>query len=174
MCTRGGLVTKARLTFEVGAQNRLPEAARSAVNQQEHAVGSKPAPLQVGGINDFVDLLQLGEVVSSAKRAQRVVEAGGGQAFAGEEIGEVALPWLFQIEGQLRPSIELHFSGGNVRLPKRHAAADVRSDHLRMDRAVGDEDRAHRMSLAGVQVRQANRQLYSVQARSSVKLADRF
>src|SRR5688572_9435468 len=86
MRTRGGLVAMARFAFQIGAEDRFAEAARSAVDQKEHAVGGKSTSLEVGGFKHFVDLLQLGEMVPSAKRPHRVVEARRRQAFVGKEI----------------------------------------------------------------------------------------
>ena len=55
-----------------------------------------------------------------------------------------------------------------------HAATDVSTNDVRIHHAARDKRRADRTALAGMQVRQANRQPYAGQSRGGAQLADGF
>nr|WP_276604393.1 hypothetical protein [Nannocystis pusilla] len=163
-----------REAVDVGAQDRLAEPARAAVDQQHQRACRDPQRRPRLRVLDRVDLLQLREVVAAADRPERRVVVGRRDCPFGQELARIAFPRPVEVAEAVGPALELLPALRQLGGPQRHPAADVVADQVRVDPPLADERRPDRRALARVEVGHADRRDHPRQRRRALELLHRL
>ena len=139
----------------MGAQNGLPQTARTAVYQKLQALGVEMFGQQFGYVNG-IHCLQFGKMVAAANGAERSAVCGLEQQFAYARVPTVVQRRVnaAQLFGQFGI---FGFVRRQVGLPERHAAADVVADKCGIEMRHAEKCRANRIAAPCVQIGHAGR-----------------
>src|SRR5882724_143651 len=113
-------------------------------------------------------------MIASADGSKRRIELRRFKLLLGEIFANVFIPWMLEVELQLRPTIELDVPANQVRLEQRHAAPDVSTYELGIDDTFGYENRADRRAFARMQIRKSDCQSHSVELCGGIQLPHGF
>src|SRR6266436_7192316 len=137
----------AEVLIHVSSQDGFTQTTRAAVNEHDELLLAEAKLLELVGLENLLDRLQLGEVIAAADGAQRRIELRGFEIALSEEVADELIPRVFEIELKLGPAIELGVATDEVRLEQSHAATDVPSDHMRVDYTLSHERSTHGRAL---------------------------
>ena len=131
-------------------QYGLPEAARSAVRQQQQALSIKAGLLETVVIHNLLHLLQFSEMVTAANRSQGAAPGMGQQIFRQMLVQPACLRNVLHSGQFLLKLIRIVFSREDIRLPQRHAAADIVTHQCRVEMAQREEGCADGIATPGM------------------------
>jgi hypothetical protein len=114
-------------------QDRETEAPRTGMDQNVGMVAVKPRLRGDVRRKDFLDGLQLAEVVAAADAAKRGIKGSGGKAGIGQDAAGVAIPPLIERVQSVGQLVEPQLARCDIKLKQPHAAADVGADQLRVN-----------------------------------------
>ena len=101
---------------------------------------------------DFLDGLDLAEMVAAADAAERSIERRGVKTGVGQDTGDIAIPGLIERAQALGQLVEPQLARCDIEREQPHAAADVGADQLRMN-PVGQNGATDGTIFAGMQIR---------------------
>src|SRR5947208_6616039 len=122
----------AEVLIHVSAEDGFAQSTRAAVREHDELLLAKAKFLELVGLEDLLNRLELGEVIATADCAQRRIELRGFESALSEEVADELIPRMFEIELQLGPAIELGVVTNEVSLKQPHAATDVPTDQVRV------------------------------------------
>ena len=155
---------------DVVSQHGFADSPRTAVNQQHEPVFLQPEVSHGGRDFDFVNHLQLCEMVAAADGAQAAVEHRWRDPGLGQWFAEVAIPGVFEAAKLSDPAVQFQFSRQQARLPQRHATANVVASQVRIDEAADGDDRTNGRALARMEIGHTDRSQYPGQLDNSLEL----
>ena len=156
------------------AEDAFAQAARTAVHEKNEMILAQTEAFEFGGTGDFLHRLKLSEVITTTKGAKGSIERGRFLSRQLQTFTHIAVPWHFEIELDVVPTVELHLLAEQICFPKPHAAANVVTDQVRIDDVFGHERRAYRRAFARVQIGKPDRLAHTFQFRNGIQLANRF
>jgi hypothetical protein len=168
---RLGIRTAGLMLGHVISQDGFTQPTRTTVDQNNQLLLSQAKLLELSGIAAFLYALELGEVVSTSERSESFVVFGRFEFLFRENLHDLLSPDVLQVERDLSPAVELHVAPNQIRLEKRHTAADISTDEARIDQAFGHERRTDRAAFGRVQIREAYSQAHTLQLGGCIQLA---
>ena len=78
------------------------------MNEHDELLLAEAKLLELVGLENLLDHLQLGEVIAAADRAQRRIKLRGFEIALSEEVAHKLIPRMFEIELLFGPAIELN------------------------------------------------------------------
>jgi hypothetical protein len=157
---------------DIVKENRLTEPTRTAVDEHNQLLLAQTKPLELASVEDFLDSLEFGEVVSTSERSESFIEIRGLELLFGENLADFLSPDVLKVERDLSPAVELHVPTDKIGLEQCHTAADIPTDEVRIDEAFGYERCTDRAAFAGVQIRETDSQAHTFQLGGCIQLAE--
>src|SRR5260370_11282992 len=111
---RFGRYTFPVIFIHIIAQHGFAKPARAAVNEHDKLFFLDAELFELDGIEDLLDCLQFGEVVSTADRAERQVELRGFELSFSEVVADEVLARVLEVEAQCGPSVQLDIATRQV------------------------------------------------------------
>src|SRR5437016_6010058 len=164
----------AEVLIHVSPQDGFTQTTRAAVNEHDKLLLAQAKLLELVGLENLLDRLQLGEVIAAADRAERRIELRGFEIALGEKVADELIPRVFEIELQFGPAIELGITTDEVRFEQPHAATDVPTDQVRVDHTLSHERSTDRRAFARMQIRETDGVAHAIELCRGVELAHRF
>src|SRR5512147_2848943 len=93
---------------DVVTEDRLTQPTRTAVNQHDQLLLAQAKLLELAGVENFLNSLEFGEVVSTSKSSESFIELGRLEFLFGENLVDFVGPDVLKIERDLGPAVELH------------------------------------------------------------------
>ena len=84
--------------LRISAQDGFTQTSRAAVDQNNQLLLAQAQLPEFPGVHHLLDRLQLGEVVATTNRAQRLVKFRGFQLRGRENLPRIAFPRMLQVE----------------------------------------------------------------------------
>ena len=169
---RLGIRTAGLMLGHIVSQDGFTQPARTAVDEHNQLLLAQAKLLELAGVENFLNSLEFGEVVSASERSESFVELRGLEFLFGENFADFVGPDVLEVERDLSPAVELHVPADQVGLEQRHTAADIPTDEVRIDEAFGYERRTDRAAFARVQIREADSQAHTLQLGGCIQLAE--
>ena len=113
---RLGIQTAGLMLGNIVTENRLTEPTRTAVNQHDQLLLAQAKLLELASVEDFLDSLEFGEVVSATKSPESFVEIRGLEFLFGENLADFVGPDVLKVERDLSPAVELYVPADQVGL----------------------------------------------------------
>src|SRR4030095_4894740 len=102
-------------------------------------------------------------MVSPAERAKSRIEFRGLELHFRKNFSDLIGPDVLEVERDLGPAVEFHVASDQVSLEEGHTAADVPTNEVWIDKALGHECRAQRAAFTWMQIRKPNAQAHTFQ-----------
>src|SRR5215813_9053575 len=97
-------------------QDGFTQPARTAVDQHDQLLLAQTELLKLAGVENFLNRLEFGEVVSTSEGSKRVVEVGGLEFLLSEDLVDPVGPGVLEVERDLCPAVELYVTADQVGL----------------------------------------------------------
>jgi hypothetical protein len=91
----------AEVLIHVSPQDGFAQTTRAAVNEHDELVFADAKLLELVGLDNPLDRLQLGEVIATTDRAQRRIELRGFEIALSEEVADELIPRVFELNCSL-------------------------------------------------------------------------
>jgi len=112
------------------------------VNEHNELLSAEIEFLELISVENLLDRLQLGEVISFTDSSERFVEWRRVEIEFGENVRYIAFPRMFQFEADFGPPVEFGVALNEIGLEQCHAATDVTADQVRVNVSLCYERRA--------------------------------
>jgi hypothetical protein len=144
------------------------------VNEHKELIFPQAEFLKVSSIGNRVHDLQLREMITASDRAKSRIVFRRWKALFRQNVAKAFAPWMLKVKGQHGPAIEFGLALDEIRLEKRHSAADVAADQLRVNDPIGYKDTADWRTTTWMKIWKADSESYPFALRHSVELSDGF
>src|ERR1051325_8500724 len=171
---RLGIRTTGLMLRHVVSQDGFTQPARTTVDQHNELLLAQANLLELASVQDFLNRLEFGEVVSASERSKRVVEVGGLEFLLRKDVSDLIGPDVLEVEGDLSPAVELCVTADQVGLEQGHSAADIATDQVRVDYTFCHQGSTDRRALPGMQIRNPDGVPPAVELRGGIELAKRL